>query len=117
MKKNIIRIFTVASALLAFTACDKFLDTTSYTERNTSNFPASEEDALQLVTGIYATLNLDLRENPGTCYIMQANLCSDDQYGGGGIDDAEAQAWDADLKINENEKDEAGASSFLDDAV
>lgn len=94
MKKNIIRIFTVASALLAFTACDKFLDTTSYTERNTSNFPASEEDALQLVTGIYATLNLDLRENPGTCYIMQANLCSDDQYGGGGIDDAEAQAWD-----------------------
>ena len=94
MKKNIIRLFTIASALFAFTACEDFLDTTSYTERNTSNFPASEEDALQLVTGIYATLNLDLRENPGTCYIMQANLCSDDQFGGGGIDDAEAQAWD-----------------------
>ena len=94
MKKTIIRLFAVASALFALTACESFLDTVSYTERNTSNFPASEEDALQLVTGIYATLNLDLRENPGTCYIMQANLCSDDQYGGGGIDDAEAQAWD-----------------------
>ena len=94
MKKTIIRLFTVASALFALTACENFLDTVSYTERNTSNFPASEEDALQLVTGIYATLNLDLRENPGICYLMQANLCSDDQYGGGGMDDAEAQAWD-----------------------
>ena len=94
MKKNIIRLFTVAAALLAFTACENFLDTVSYTERNTSNFPASEEDAMQLVTGIYSTLNLDLRDYAGTSYIMQANLCSDDQYGGGGMDDAEAQAWD-----------------------
>ena len=94
MKKNIIRLFTVASVLLAFTACDNFLDTTSYTERNTSNFPASEEDAMQLVTGIYSTLNLDLRDFAGECYLMQANICSDDQYGGGGMDDTEAQAWD-----------------------
>ena len=94
MKKTIIRLFTVASALLALSACENFLDTVSYTERNTSNFPASEEDAMQLVTGIYATLNLDLRDYAGTCYIMQANLCSDDQFGGGGMDDSEAQAWD-----------------------
>ena len=94
MKKHIITLSTLVLVSLVFAGCEKFLDTTSYTERNTSNFPASEEDAMQLVTGIYATLNLDLRENPGTCYIMQANLCSDDQYGGGGVDDAEAQAWD-----------------------
>ena len=79
---------------MVFSGCEKFLDTTSYTERNTSNFPASEEDAMQLVTGIYSTLNLDLRDYAGTSYIMQANICSDDQYGGGGMDDAEAQAWD-----------------------
>ena len=42
MKKTIIRLFAVASALLALSACEKFLDTVSYTERNTSNFPASE---------------------------------------------------------------------------
>ena len=94
MKKTIIRLFAVAACVFAFSACEKFLDTVSYTERNTSNFPASEEDAMQLVTGIYATLNLDLRDYAGTCYIMQANLCSDDQYGGGGMDDSEAQAWD-----------------------
>ena len=94
MKKTIIRLFAIASTLLVFASCEKFLDTVSYTERNTSNFPASEEDAMQLVTGIYSTLNLDLRDYAGTSYIMQANLCSDDQYGGGGMDDAEAQAWD-----------------------
>ena len=94
MKKNIIRLFTIASALLALTACESFLDTTSFTDRNTGNFPSSEEDAMQLVTGIYSTLNLDLRDFAGECYLMQANICSDDQYGGGGMDDTEAQAWD-----------------------
>ena len=94
MKKTIITISTLVLASVVFAGCEKFLDTVSYTERNTSNFPASEEDALQLVTGIYSTLNLDLRDFAGTCYLMQANICSDDQYGGGGMDDAEAQAWD-----------------------
>ena len=94
MKKHIITLSTLVLASLVFAGCEKFLDTTSYTERNTSNFPASEEDAMQLVTGIYSTLNLDLRDFAGTCYLMQANICSDDQYGGGGMDDAEAQAWD-----------------------
>jgi hypothetical protein len=94
MKKLIISLSALVLAGLVFAGCEKFLDTVSYTERNTSNFPASEEDARQLVTGIYATMNLDLRDYAGTCYIMQANLCSDDCYGGGGMDDSEAQAWD-----------------------
>ena len=94
MKKHIITLSALVLASLVFAGCEKFLDTVSYTERNTSNFPASEEDARQLVTGIYATLNLDLRDFAGTGYIMQANLCSDDCYGGGGMDDSETQAWD-----------------------
>lgn len=94
MKKYIITLSALVLASLVFAGCEKFLDTVSYTERNTSNFPASEEDARQLVTGIYATLNLDLRDFAGTGYIMQANLCSDDCYGGGGMDDSETQAWD-----------------------
>ncbi len=94
MKKLIISLSALVLASLVFAGCEKFLDTVSYTERNTSNFPASEEDAMQLVTGIYATMNLDLRDFAGTCYIMQANLCSDDCYGGGGMDDSETQAWD-----------------------
>ena len=94
MKKYIITLSALVLAGLVFAGCEKFLDTVSYTERNTSNFPASEQDAMQLVTGIYATMNLDLRDYAGTSYIMQANLCSDDCYGGGGMDDSEAQAWD-----------------------
>lgn len=94
MKKYIITLSALVLASLVFAGCEKYLDTVSYTERNTSNFPASEEDARQLVTGIYATLNLDLRDFAGTGYIMQANLCSDDCYGGGGMDDSETQAWD-----------------------
>jgi hypothetical protein len=94
MKKIIITLSALVLAGFVFAGCEKFLDTVSYTERNTSNFPASEQDAMQLVTGIYATMNLDLRDYAGTCYIMQANLCSDDCYGGGGMDDSEAQAWD-----------------------
>ena len=70
MKKTIITISTFVLASVVFAGCEKFLDTVSYTERNTSNFPASEEDALQLVTGIYSTLNVDLRNCAGTCYIM-----------------------------------------------
>lgn len=93
--KTIIKLLSaLALGTLVFSGCEKFLDTISYTERNTSNFPASEEDAMQLVTGIYSTLNEDLRNCAGESYIMQANLCSDDQFGGGGMDDAEAQAWD-----------------------
>ena len=94
MKKIIITLSALVLAGFVFAGCEKFLDTVSYTERNTSNFPASEQDAMQLVTGIYATMNLDLRDYAGTSYIMQANLCSDDCYGGGGMDDSEAQAWD-----------------------
>ena len=94
MKKYIITLSALVLAGFVFAGCEKFLDTVSYTERNTSNFPASEQDAMQLVTGIYATMNLDLRDYAGTSYIMQANLCSDDCYGGGGMDDSEAQAWD-----------------------
>ena len=83
-------------------SCENFLDTTSYTDSNTSNFPASEEDAMQLVTGIYATFNVDLYDNCGTNYWMYANVCSDDEYGGGGADDVDIQAVDHMLYNDKN---------------
>lgn len=95
MKTTVKTILSVAAAALTLTACDNILDTTSYTERNTSNFPATEEDATQLLTGIYAALGQELdSDHCGTGYFMQANLCSDEEFGGGGQDDAEAQAYD-----------------------
>ena len=78
---------------MLFAGCENFLDTVSYTESNTSNFPASETDALQLVTGIYSVLNQAAYEPSAHSFI--ANLtASDECFGGGGQDDYEIQAYD-----------------------
>ena len=102
MKKTIKLISAICLASLAVVSCENFLDTTSYTESNTSNFPASAEDAQQLVTGIYATLNEDLYDNCGTNYWMFANVVSDDEFGGGGADDTDIQAVDHMLYSDKN---------------
>ncbi len=87
------KIFLILSvAFLAF-GCETFLDTESYTERNTGNFPMTEEDAKQLVIGIYSTLYEDTG-SPGETYFMTAALACDDCFGGGGMDDLAAQSMD-----------------------
>ena len=92
--KKIVKYFSVlAIGSLLFAGCENFLDTVSYTESNTSNFPASETDALQLVTGIYSVLNQAAYEPSAHSFI--ANLTSSDEcFGGGGQDDYEIQAYD-----------------------
>lgn len=93
MKNYLKFILTVSCAAVAFSGCEKFLDTESYTTRNTSNFPSSETDAIQLVTGVYAALNGSVYE-PSASYWMAAMIASDECYGGGGIDDYDCQADD-----------------------
>lgn len=91
--KTIIKSTAVLMAMMLFAGCEAFLDTESYTDRNTSNFPGNETDALQLVTGIYNTLNSGIYSPDGT-YWMTAMAASDECYGGGGQDDYNAQAAD-----------------------
>lgn len=86
-----ISVIALSAALLA--GCENFLDTQSYTERNTGNFPASEADALQLVTGIYNALNSSIYE-PSASNWMTAMMSSDECFGGGGSDDYDQQAFD-----------------------
>jgi hypothetical protein len=90
-------IFKYLSALvlasLVFAGCEKFLDTVSYTESNTSNYPASEQDARQLVTGIYAALNQASYEPSAHSFIANLTM-ADECFGGGGQDDYEIQAYD-----------------------
>ena len=88
-------------AMMLLAGCETFLDTESFTDRNTSNFPASETDALQLMTGVYNTLNSGVYE-PGSSYWMTAMLMSDECYGGGGQDDYDVQAADHFLVTEEN---------------
>ena len=78
---------------MVLAGCERFLDTESYTESNTSNYPASEKDALQLVTGIYAALNQASYEPSAHSFIANMTM-SDECFGGGGQDDYEIQAYD-----------------------
>ena len=99
--KTYIKSIAVLMAMMLLAGCETFLDTESYTERNTGNFPSSETDAIQLVTGIYSALNAVVQE-PGTSYFMTAMLSSDECYGGGGMDDSDTQAMDHLLVTDEN---------------
>ena len=92
--KTIIKIVSVlALGTLLLASCEKFLDTVSYTENNTSNYPASENDALQMITGIYNVLNGGVYE-PSASWFMTAMASSDECFGGGGADDYDIQAYD-----------------------
>ena len=93
MKNTIKYISALVLASLMFAGCEKFLDTVSYTESNTSNYPASEQDAIQLVTGIYAALNQASYEPSAHSFIANLTM-SDECFGGGGQDDYEIQAYD-----------------------
>ncbi len=63
MKKIITQLVTAGLLLFAFAGCESFLDTESFTKKNTSNFPTTEDEAEQMITGIYVSMN-DLIKDP-----------------------------------------------------
>lgn len=80
-------LFMAAAALLTLTTgCEDFLDTESYTKKNSGNFPTSAEDASNMVTGVYATLNLVSTDYSSSNFFV-SELASDDRFGGGGAND------------------------------
>lgn len=88
--KNILLLIILA---FAFASCEDFLDSESYTKKNTGNYPQSADDAIQMVTGVYATLNTPLAY-PQNSYFYAAELAADDQFGGGGENDKGMQVLD-----------------------
>ncbi|MDR3140627.1 MAG: RagB/SusD family nutrient uptake outer membrane protein, partial [Tannerellaceae bacterium] len=77
------------SILIMFSGCDSLLDTQDYTRKNTGNFPRSEEDAAQMLAGIYSTLNTDAFDP-----FFAGELASDDRLGGGGLSRPYLRAMD-----------------------
>lgn len=71
--------------LLSLTACEDALDTQSYTQSNTQNFPASMDDVEMLVTSMYANLNHQAA-SPESSYLICNLFASDDMLAGGGAD-------------------------------
>lgn len=93
------RILYFAAFALLLTSCEDFLDTESYTKKNTGNYPKTADDAIQMVTGVYATLNKPIANVQNT-YFYAAELASDDRFGGGGENDKDMQVIDHLLYTN-----------------
>ncbi len=90
---NKILYFLIFVISLSLVGCDDFLDTESLTQTDTSTYPATADDADEMLTAIYSTLNL-ATANCQESYWYAANLASDDMFGGGGENDKLMQAVD-----------------------
>lgn len=93
------RLLYFAVAALALTSCEDFLDTESYTQKNTTNFPANADDVELAMVSVYNTLNVAVAD-PQCTYFYAAELAADDRFGGGGDNDKLMQAWDKIMNYN-----------------
>jgi hypothetical protein len=74
-------IGTCAFAALTLSSCNDFLDSESYTQSNTQNFPSSMNDVEMLVTSMYANLNHQAA-HPESSYLLTNLFASDDMLTG-----------------------------------
>ena len=85
--------------MLLLTSCEDFLDSSNKTKKDSSNFPQTEADVSQLLTGIYAILG---RPEPLGSLFFVSELMSDDRLGGGVPDDKSCKAIDQFKKSSED---------------
>lgn len=94
-------IFSALTALV-MSGCNDFLNSDNLTKKDNSNFPVTEEDAQQSLTGCYAMLRDMTDDCEGQNIFIVSELLSDDRLGGGGPDDRYAQALDHLKKSSDN---------------
>jgi len=93
MKK--IFYYTIGVLILTLVSCENFLDTESFTQKDTGSFPKSETDVEQMLAGVYNNLQAGVYD--GTVrggFFMASELACDDRLGGAGSNDIEIQALD-----------------------
>lgn len=73
-------IYILLILVLGCISCESFLDSELLTEKTTENFPATETEAQEMVTAIYAHLLFESPETSSGFYIAQ--LASDECLGG-----------------------------------
>ena len=93
MKKNLLYVICAICVVCGLCACDDFLDTDNLTKKDTSNFPVSESDAVQMVNGIYAAMNRNLADPEEDPFFI-FDIASDDRLGGGSQSNIGAQGVD-----------------------
>ena len=91
--KTIYQLICALCVICGFCACEDFLDTDNLTKKDTSNFPVSESDAVQMVNGIYAVMNRNLAD-PEEDPFFVFDIASDDRLGGGSQSNIGAQGVD-----------------------
>lgn len=77
--KTLIYALSLA-AIFVVTGCEDFLDTDNLTEKTTANFPATETEANEMLTSIYANLLFEGPDVSSATFLAQ--LASDDCLGG-----------------------------------
>jgi starch-binding outer membrane protein, SusD/RagB family len=91
MKKLINYLIAIVLTLPILSGCEDFLDTQSYTTKDSSTYPKTEKDANEVLTGVYGALARSLGGGGGrtveSSYIYVGELASDERFGGGGIND------------------------------
>ncbi len=94
MKKNILYLIAASLCLMSLAGCEKFLETQSLVKKiDNENFPVNEKDANQMVTGIYAMMNMNLAD-PEEDPFFVFDIASDDRLGGGSQSNIGAQGVD-----------------------
>ncbi len=88
-----LKYIALIAGLVFLAGCEDFLDTDNLTKKDTSNFPSSQTDAEQMITGIYSVLNSDLA-NPEQDPFFVFELAGDDRLGGGSTSNKGAQGLD-----------------------
>ena len=86
--KKLFFLWIITISLPFLTGCEDFLSLQSYTTKDSESFPRTEEDATQMLTGVYSSL---VRTHNGG-YFWYAMLAADERFGGGGINDRGPQA-------------------------
>ena len=89
--KKLIYLITIALLVPVLSGCEDFLDTKSFTTKDSNSFPVNEEDANMMLNGVYAMLNVSHAEGIDS-WFMTAEMASDDRFGGGGKNDRPGQA-------------------------
>ena len=90
MKKHLL-IALAAVGMLSMTSCEDFLDSTNYTQANSSNYPAAPADLNKELAALYGVMNQFCNDPLQTPWLVW-NIMSDDTNGAGGTGDIEAHA-------------------------
>ncbi|MDE6547856.1 MAG: RagB/SusD family nutrient uptake outer membrane protein [Muribaculaceae bacterium] len=90
MKKHLL-IALAAVGMLSLTSCEDFLDSTNYTQANSSNYPAAPADLNKELAALYGVMNQFCKDPLQTPWLVW-NIMSDDTNGAGGTGDIEAHA-------------------------